>query len=125
IFHHAVRYGHYDCFLKRDTRLPMMYLDDCIKGTLALLTHPQPLPQSVYNLGAVSFTPQELAEEIRKYLPNFTISYPDDDYNDIHDSAIDWSIQSQSKSISRKPDFRQAIADSWPRTLDDSKARQD
>ncbi|KAF9347826.1 hypothetical protein BGX34_002854 [Mortierella sp. NVP85] len=103
IFHHAIRHGHYDCFLSKDTRLPMMYLSDCIKGTIDHLTHPTPLPQSVYNIAAVSFTPEELAAEIRKYLPHFTISYPDP----------------------ARPDFRQAIADSWPASLDDSMARRD
>ncbi|KAG0363311.1 hypothetical protein BC939DRAFT_436600 [Gamsiella multidivaricata] len=103
IFHHAIRHGHYDCFLSKDTRLPMMYLSDCIKGTVDHLTHPTPLPQSVYNIAAVSFTPEELATEIRKHLPHFTISYPDP----------------------ARPDFRQAIADSWPASLDDSMARRD
>ncbi|KAF9199255.1 hypothetical protein BGZ49_010659 [Haplosporangium sp. Z 27] len=103
IFHHAVRHGHYNCFLSKDTRLPMMYLSDCIKGTVEHLIHPEMLPQAVYNIGAVSFTPEELAAEIRKYLPHFTISYPD----------------------AAQPDFRQAIADSWPASLDDSMARRD
>ncbi|KAF9110045.1 hypothetical protein BGX27_006853 [Mortierella sp. AM989] len=103
IFHHAVRHGHYDCFLSKDTRLPMMYLSDCIKGTIDHLVHPEMLPQAVYNIGAASFTPEELAAEIRKYLPHFTIAYPD----------------------ASNPDFRQAIADSWPASLDDSMARRD
>ncbi|KAG0233828.1 hypothetical protein BGW41_001360 [Actinomortierella wolfii] len=103
IFHHAIRHGHYDCFLSKDTRLPMMYLNDCIRGTVDHLIHPTPLPQSVYNLAAVSFTPEELAKEIQKHLPHFTISYPDP----------------------ANPDFRQAIADSWPASLDDSNARRD
>ncbi|GJJ71401.1 threonine 3-dehydrogenase [Entomortierella parvispora] len=103
IFHHAVRHGHYDCFLSKDTRLPMMYLSDCIRGTVEHLTYPTPLPQCVYNLAAVSFTPAELAKEIQKHLPHFTISYPDPAH----------------------PDFRQAIADSWPASLDDSMARRD
>ncbi|KAG0261508.1 hypothetical protein BG011_000972 [Mortierella polycephala] len=103
IFHHAIRHGHYNCFLSKDTRLPMMYLTDCIKGTVDHLTHPTPLPQSVYNIAAVSFTPEELTKEIQKHLPHFTISYPD------------------SAGI----DFRQAIADSWPSSLDDSMARRD
>ncbi|KAF9904635.1 hypothetical protein EC991_002509 [Linnemannia zychae] len=103
IFHHAIRTGHYDCFLSKDTRLPMMYLSDCIKGTVDHLTHPTPLPQSVYNLAACSFTPAELTAEIQKHLPHFTISYPDPAH----------------------PDFRQAIADSWPASLDDSMARRD
>ncbi|KAF9436273.1 hypothetical protein BGZ76_004426 [Entomortierella beljakovae] len=103
IFHQAVRHGHYECFLSKDTRLPMMYLTDCIKGTVDHLIYPGKLPQAVYNIAAVSFTPEELAAEIRKYIPNFTISYPD----------------------ATNPDFRQAIADSWPATLDDSLARRD
>lgn len=81
----------------------MMYVSDCIKGTIDHLTHPTPLPQTVYNIAAVSFTPEELATEIRKHLPNFTISYPDP----------------------ARPDFRQAIANSWPASLDDSMARRD
>ncbi|KAF9900432.1 hypothetical protein BX616_002594 [Lobosporangium transversale] len=103
IFHHAIRHGHYTCFLSKDTRLPMMYLDDCIRGTIDLLTYPTMLPQSVYNITAVSFTPEELANEIRKHLPHFTMSYSDP----------------------ARPDFRQAIADSWPASLDDSMARKD
>ncbi|KAF9387762.1 hypothetical protein CPC16_006885 [Podila verticillata] len=103
IFHHAIRHGHYDCFLSKDTRLPMMYLSDCIKGTVDHLTYPTPLPQTVYNLAAVSFTPEELANEIKKHLPEFTIAYPDP----------------------ARPDFRQAIANSWPASLDDSMARKD
>ncbi|KAF9167919.1 hypothetical protein DFQ26_002373 [Actinomortierella ambigua] len=103
IFHHAIRHGHYNCFLAKDTRLPMMYLNDCIRGTIDHLVHPTPLPQSVYNLAAVSFTPEELTKEIQKHLPHFTISYPDP----------------------ANPDFRQAIADSWPASLDDSHARRD
>ncbi|KAG0045352.1 hypothetical protein BGZ83_009424 [Gryganskiella cystojenkinii] len=70
-------------------------------GTVELLMYPTFLPQSVYNLAALSFTPEELTKEIQKYLPHFTISYPDP----------------------ANPDFRQAIADSWPATLDDSTRR--
>lgn len=99
IFYDAIKYGHYECFLKEDTMLPMMYMPDCLKATINLfhadfntLIH-----HNDFNVTAFSFTPKMLAENIKKYIPNFTISY--------------------------KPDYRQAIADSWPRSIDDSCAR--
>ncbi len=99
IFHEAVRNGKYVCFLRQDTRLPMMYMPDCLKATLDLMnTDFRRLKHhSSFNLAAMSFTPGELAAEIRKHIPEFNVDY--------------------------RPDFRQAIADSWPESVDDSAAR--
>lgn len=101
IFHKAVNHAHFECFLKEDSRLPMIYMDDVLKGTLQLMEAPaaQIKVRTSYNLASISFTPEELANEIKKHLPDFSISY--------------------------KPDFRQAIADSWPDSIDDSAARAD
>lgn len=101
IFHEAVKHGHYNCFLREDTGLPMMFMDDAIKATLDLMDAPehQVKIRSSYNLGGVSFTPKLLVEEIQKFMPGFTVSY--------------------------QPDFRQNIADSWPESIDDSRATQD
>jgi len=103
IYHEAVQKGSYTCFLKPDTRMPMMYMPDCLDATTQLLcADPKKLEKSVsrvYNVTAVSFTPAEQAESIRKCLPDFKINYA--------------------------PDFRQAIADSWPASLEDSRARAD
>jgi threonine 3-dehydrogenase len=99
IFHEALATGKYTCFLKADTRLPMMYYPDCLAGTVKFLETPRAqLTQTTYNMGAMDFTPAELADELRKHVP-LTVTYA--------------------------PDFRQAIADSWPRSLDDSLARRD
>lgn len=101
IFHEALEKGTYECFLKEDTELPMMYMPDGIKATLGIMAAPaeQVKIRSAYNLAAMSFTPAQLAEEIKKHVPGFTITY--------------------------KPDSRQAIADSWPASIDDSDARAD
>jgi nucleoside-diphosphate-sugar epimerase len=101
IFHAAKRTLHYTCFLNADTALPMMYMPDAIRATLELMDAPaqQVKERGSYNLAGISFTPAQLADEIRKHLPAFNISYA--------------------------PDFRQAIADSWPHSIDDSHARQD
>lgn len=101
IFYDAVRKGCYECFLNEDTALPMMFMDDAIKSTIQLMdTDSSKLSvRSSYNMAGISFTPKELADEIRKLMPDFKITY--------------------------KPDFRQAIADSWPQSIDDSIARQD
>ncbi|KXK39788.1 MAG: NAD-dependent epimerase/dehydratase family protein [Saprospiraceae bacterium] len=101
IYHAALKEGHYECFLNADTRLPMMYMDDAIKATINIM---QADPQEIkvrygYNLSAMSFTPAEIAAEIKKHIPGFTISY--------------------------KPDFRQDIAATWTESIDDSKARED
>jgi nucleoside-diphosphate-sugar epimerase len=91
----------YECFLKPDTYLPMMYMDDAVKATLDLMEAPSEKikVRSSYNISAMSFCPQDIAETIRQHIPEFTITY--------------------------KPDFRQAIADSWPKSIDDSAARED
>ena len=99
IFFEAVKFGRYTCFLREDTRLPMMYMPDCLKCTLDLMeADPGRLRHhSNFNVTAMSFTAGELAAEIRKHLPSFECTYA--------------------------PDFRQDIADSWPVSIDDSAAR--
>lgn len=101
IFHAALKEGHYTCFLEADTRLPMMYMDDAILATVQLMKADisKIHLRYSYNLAAMSFTPAEIATEIRKHIPQFTIDY--------------------------KPDFRQQIAASWTESIDDSQARQD
>ena len=101
IFHNALLIGKYTSFLSKETRLPMMYMDDAIKATIAIMdAKPEDIKiRSSYNLAAMSFTPQEIAEAVKKIVPEFNISY--------------------------NPDFRQKIADSWPRSIDDTKARKD
>jgi len=101
IYHKALYAKHYECFLSENTYLPMMYMDDAIKATLDLM-HADASKITVrtsYNVSAMSFSPKEIARSIQKFIPEFTISY--------------------------KPDFRQAIADSWPNSIDDSQARYD
>ena len=101
IFFEAVKKGKYECFLNENTALPMMFMDDAIQNTIKLMAADENKLslRSAYNIAGISFTPKELADEIKKQLPKFTISY--------------------------KPDFRQAIADSWPASIDDSTARKD
>jgi nucleoside-diphosphate-sugar epimerase len=101
IFHHALKTGSYECFLRENTALPMMYMSDAIEATLKLMDAPAEnlSVRTSYNLGGVSFTPAELAAKIKTHLPNFEISYA--------------------------PDYRQEIADSWPESIDDSQARED
>lgn len=101
IFYGLIRENRYTCFLKPDTRLPMMYMDDAVRGTMMLMDAPVEniSVRTSYNFSAVSFTPAELVQEIRKISPDFEIIY--------------------------QPDERQMIADSWPETIDDSVARQD
>ena len=101
IFYEAIKNKKYTCFVKEDTVLPMMYMPDCIKGTIDLmdadiskLKH-----HCDFNLTAMSFSVGKLVDEIKKHIPEFTCDY--------------------------KPDFRQAIADSWPRSIDDSAAREE
>ena len=101
IFHKALAENTYTCFLEEDTSLPMMYMDDAIRATMNLMeAEAKNLHiRSSYNLGAMSFTPKELASCIQGHLPQFKIAY--------------------------EPDFRQDIANSWPASVDDSKARED
>jgi nucleoside-diphosphate-sugar epimerase len=101
IFFKALTEKKYECFLKPDTYLPMMYMDDAVKATLDLMEAPAEKikVRSSYNISAMSFCPQDIAAAIRKHIPDFTITY--------------------------KPDFRQDIADSWPKSIDDSRARAD
>jgi nucleoside-diphosphate-sugar epimerase len=101
IYHKAIAGEHFVSFLNEDTLLPMMYMPDAIKATLDLMHAPAEKVKirSSYNLAAMSFSPKEIFESIRIHYPEFSISY--------------------------KPDFRQAIADSWPDSIDDSRARED
>jgi len=101
IYHKALTKGHFTCFLKEDTLLPMMFMDDAIKGTLQLMDAPAEAlsVRSSYNLSALSFTPKAIFESIKHHLPDFEIDYA--------------------------PDFRQQIADSWPSSIDDAVARRD
>jgi len=101
IFYEALKNNSYECFLGPDTELPMLYMPDAIKATIQLMEAQADTVKirSSYNLAGFSFSPAGLANEIKKQLPGFSISY--------------------------KPDFRQAIADSWPGSIDDSRARQD
>lgn len=100
IYWHALKFKKFTCYLEKNVSLPMMYMPDCLRGTVELIeADPTKLTQRTYNLAAVSFTPEEIADSIRKYIPEFEINYV--------------------------PDFRNDIALSWPRSLDDSKARDD
>jgi nucleoside-diphosphate-sugar epimerase len=101
IFHNAIEHGTYECFLKEDTMLPMMYMEDAIRATTEIMTADAASikERSSYNVSGMSFDPSLIAEEIKKHIPEFNITYA--------------------------PDFRQEIADSWPDSIDDSKARKD
>ncbi len=101
IFYAAVKSGKYSCFLAPDTRLPMMYMPDCLKATCALMEadFDRLKHHSDFNISSMSFTPEELADEIRTHIPEFKIEY--------------------------EPDYRQQIAESWPRSIDDSAAREE
>ena len=100
IFYEAIKNKNYTCFLREDTVLPMLYMPDCNKCMIDLLEADNAkLKRRVYNLTGISFSAGEIAAEIKKHIPEFTIEY--------------------------KPDFRQAIADSWPKTIDDSLAREE
>jgi len=100
IYHEALKNKKYECFLSEQTELPMMYMHDALKATISLMEAPAEKVKirSSYNIAGMSFTPKQVADEIRKHIPEFTISY--------------------------KPDFRQAIADSWPGSIDDKEARE-
>lgn len=101
IYHKALTEGAYTCFLEEDTKLPMMFMDDAIRATLQIMEAPTEniKERSAYNLAAMSFTPKEMAENIKTVLPKFKIAY--------------------------KPDFRQEIANSWPSSIDDTNAQRD
>lgn len=101
IFHEALNAGHYTCFLKEDTFLPMMYMPDAIRATLELMEAPADniKVRTSYNVSGMSFSPAGIADVIREHIPGFTMHY--------------------------NPDYRQAIADSWPQSIDDSTARTD
>lgn len=101
IFHKAVSQGHYECFLQKNTYLPMMYIDDALKATLDLMDADAEKinVRSSYNITAMSFAPEDVAKSIQQHIPDFEITY--------------------------SPDYRQQIADSWPDSLDDSAARTD
>ncbi|MFI5156189.1 MAG: NAD-dependent epimerase/dehydratase family protein [Chitinophagales bacterium] len=101
IFYEALEEKKYKCFLKEDTYLPMMYMPDAIRATIELMEAPKDhiTIRTAYNISGMSFSPREIAAEIRKQIPEFQMSYI--------------------------PDYRQAIADSWPKSIDDSVARAD
>jgi nucleoside-diphosphate-sugar epimerase len=101
IFHEALKKNEYTCFLHENTALPMMFVDDAIRATIELMEAPAEniKVRTSYNLAAVSFTPGELAKSIQQRMPNFKMGY--------------------------KTDYRQAIADGWPSSIDDSAARKD
>ena len=100
IYHEALKHKKYTSFLSENTYLPMMYMDDAIRATIELMEAPaeQMKTRMAYNLSAMSFSPKEIAAAIQKHIPDFTIDYA--------------------------PDFRQAIADGWPKSIDDSTARE-
>ena len=101
MFYAAVKGERYTCFVRPDTVLPMMYMPDCLKAAIQLMeADPSSLTRRAdYNVAAMSFSAEELAAEIRKHIPGFEVEY--------------------------RPDFRQGIADSWPRSIDDSAAREE
>ena len=101
IFHEALDDRRYECFLKEDTYLPMMYMPDAIRATIELMEAPASklTVRTAYNVSGMSFAPREIAAEIHQHMPDFEMTY--------------------------KPDYRQKIADSWPQSIDDSVARED
>lgn len=101
IFYEALEEKKYECFLNQDTYLPMMYMPDAIRATIELMEAPKEKIsiRTSYNISSMSFSPKEIASEIKKQIPEFIIEY--------------------------KPDYRQAIADSWPQSIDDTVARKD
>ncbi len=100
IYHEALKNKTYECFLSAVTELPMMYMPDALRATISLMEAPaeQVKIRSSYNVAGMSFNPEEITAEIKKHIPEFSISY--------------------------KPDFRQAIADSWPQSINDAEARE-
>ncbi len=101
IFHQALQEKKYECFLHEDTYLPMMYMPDAIRATIELMEAPSDKikVRTSYNVSGMSFSPKEIAQEIKSHIPDFSISY--------------------------KEDYRQAIANSWPQSIDDTVARGD
>jgi len=101
IYYEAIKHKHYTCFVNESTELPMMYMPDCIKSTIDLMRadFSKLKHHSDFNVSGMSFSVKELADSIKKYIPDFKIEY--------------------------KPDFRQDIADSWPNSIDDSAAREE
>jgi nucleoside-diphosphate-sugar epimerase len=101
IFYEAVRHGKYECFLSKETALPMLFMPDAIRATIQLMEAERSRLSihSSYNLGGMSLTPHQMHQEIRKHIPGLTVSY--------------------------NPDFRQAIADTWPESVDDTISRMD
>ncbi len=101
IYHKAITDKTYECFLDKDTELPMMFMDDAINATINIMQAPSKniKIRSSYNLAAINFTPDEIFNSIKAQIPEFTIKY--------------------------KPDFRQVIADSWPKSIDDTPAKMD
>ncbi len=101
IYHQALKHKEYVCFLKEDTSLPMMFMDDAIRATIGIMDAEKEniKIRNSYNLSGMSFNPGEIAASIQKFIPEFKISYA--------------------------PDFRQSIADSWPQSIDDTQARMD
>jgi len=101
IFYKAIEKGSYNCFLSENTILPMMYMPDALRATIELMecAEENVKIRSSYSIAGVSFSPKEIASEIKKQIPKFSVSY--------------------------QPDFRQQIADSWPKSIDDSQARKD
>src|SRR3982751_4480668 len=101
IFHEALEEKKYECFLREDTYLPMMYMPDAIRATIELMEAPADKIsiRTSYNISGMSFSPGQIGNEIKKQVPDFSIAY--------------------------KPDYRQAIADSWPQSIDDTVARND
>ena len=80
IFHEALRQGKYKCYLREDTRMPMIYLPDCLRATVELLEAPsENLKMRTYNINAISFTPEELANEVRKFIPRLEMAYEPDE----------------------------------------------
>ncbi|MBK8788412.1 MAG: NAD-dependent epimerase/dehydratase family protein [Chitinophagaceae bacterium] len=101
IYHEALEEKKYECFLREDTYLPMMYMPDAIRATIELMEADASKIsiRTSYNISGMSFSPKEIGAEIKNHIPDFSISY--------------------------KPDYRQAIADSWPQSIDDAVARKD
>ncbi len=101
IYYDAVKGGSYDCFVSEKTVLPMMYMDDAVRATMELMEAEKEkiTVRTAYNLAAISFSAKELAENVAKYVDNFKCTFT--------------------------PDERQKIADSWPKTIDDTEARED